>query len=171
MYVSLAPGMEHPAGVDPPADNVARCDRYTSSDEEENRPAPTTDDRVAGKRPMAMEPSPAEAAPAGAAAGPVMGQGSTSGSRAPKRRRLIRIVDDDDEEEEAAPTLVRRPRGHPNVAPGDGGRVAEDTPAAHVEQARPGGAEITTMAGLARRRVFLVQICKSIEESFFFREV
>ena len=71
--MSLAPGMEHPARVDPPADNAAWCYRYTSSDEDENRPVPTTDDRVAGKRPMAVEPSQAGTAPAGAAAGPVTG--------------------------------------------------------------------------------------------------
>ena len=101
MYVSLAPGMEPPAGVGPPAVIAARCDQYTSSDEEGSRRASTTDDRVAGKRPMAAEPSAAEAVPA--AVGPIMGQGSTSDTRAPKRRWLIINVDDDDEEEEAAP--------------------------------------------------------------------
>jgi len=151
VYVSLAPGMEHPAGMDNPADNAARCDRYNSSDEEENRPASTTDDRVAGKRSMAVEPSPAGAAPIGAAAGPVMGQRSTSDSRATKHRRLVRLVDDDDEEEEAAPTLVRRPCSHPDIAPG---HVAEDPPAAHVEQARPRGTEAALAARRARRRVF-----------------
>ncbi|XP_021321692.1 uncharacterized protein LOC110437546 [Sorghum bicolor] len=64
MYVSLAPGMEPPAGVGPPAVIAARCDQYTSSDEEGSRRASTTDDRVAGKRPMAAEPSAAEAVPA-----------------------------------------------------------------------------------------------------------
>ena len=78
MYVSLAPGMEQPAGVDPPADNAARCPQYTSTDEDQNRPALTMDDRVAGKRPMAVEPSPTEAIPAGTAADPSMGQGSSS---------------------------------------------------------------------------------------------
>ena len=66
--------MEHPARVDPPVDNAARCYRYTSSDEDENRPAPTTHNRVAGKRPMAVEPSQAETAPAGAAPGPGTGE-------------------------------------------------------------------------------------------------
>jgi len=145
--------MEHPAGMDPLVDDTARCDQYTSSDEGEDRPVPTTDDRVAGQRPMAVEPSPAGAAPSGAAAGSVMGQGSTSDSRAPKCCRLVRIVNDD-EEEEAAPTLVCRPRSCPDIAPGDGGRVAEDLPDAQVEQARPGGTEATTAAGRARRRVF-----------------
>jgi len=111
--------MEHPAGMDPPADDAARCDRYTSSDDGENRPVPTTDDTVAGKRPMVVEPSPAGAAHTGAATGPVMGQGSTSDSRAPKHHRLDRIVDDDVEEEEAAPTLVHRPCSRPDIAPGD----------------------------------------------------
>ena len=147
--------MEHSTRMDPPADDAARCDRYTSSDEGENRPAPTTDDRVAGKRPMAVQPSPARAAPRGAAAGPVMGQRSTSDSRAPKRHWLVRIVDDDDEEEEAAPTLVRRPRSRSDVAQGDGGRVVEDPPTAHVEQARPVGTEAAAAAGRARRRVFI----------------
>ena len=50
--------------------------------------------------------------------------------------------------------MVRRPRSRPDVASGDGGRIAEDPPAAHVEQARPGGAEMTAVAGRARRRVF-----------------
>ena len=127
--------MEHPARVDPLANNTARCDRYTSSDEEENQSTPTTDNRVARKRPIAVEPTLAEAAPAGTATGRVMGQGSISGSRAPKRRRLIRIVDDNEEEEEVAPTLVHRPHSHPDVAPGNDGRDAEDPPAAHVEQA------------------------------------
>jgi len=65
--------MEHLARVDPPADNATRCYRYTSSDEDENRPAPTTDDRVAGKRPMVVEPSPAGTALERAAPGPVFG--------------------------------------------------------------------------------------------------
>ena len=152
MYVSLAPGMEPPAGVDPPAVIAAQCDQYTSSDEEGSRRAPTTDDRVACKRPMGAEPSAAEAVPA--AAGPIMGQGLTSGTQAPKQRWLIRIVDDDDKEEEAAPTLVHRPRSCPDVALGDRGRVVRDPPAAHVEQARPGAAETVATAGRARRRFF-----------------
>jgi len=69
--------MDHPSGVDPPVDNIARCYHYTSSDEDQNRPAPTTDDRVAGKRLMAVEPPPAEAILAGSVADPLMGQGST----------------------------------------------------------------------------------------------
>ena len=63
VYVSLAPGMDQPAGVDQVVDDAARCPQYTSSEEEQNRPAPTTKDRVAGKRPMAVEPSPTEALP------------------------------------------------------------------------------------------------------------
>ena len=100
VYVSLAPGMDHPTGVYLPADNAARCLQYTSSDEDQSRPAPTMDNRVARKRPMAVEPSSMEAIPAGTAADPSMGQGSTS--HAPKRRRLVRIVDDDNEEDKAA---------------------------------------------------------------------
>ena len=138
--------------MDPPTISAARCDRYTSSDEEGSRRAPTTDDRVAGKRLMAEEPSAVEAMPA--AARPIMGQGSTSDIWAPKRRRLVRIVDDDEEKEEAAPTLVRRPCSHPDVAPGDGGRVARDPLAAHVEQARLGAAEAAATTGRARRRFF-----------------
>ena len=92
--------MDHPTGVDPPADNAARCFQYNSSDEDQSHPAPTTDDRVAGKRPMAVEPSSTEAILARTAADPSMGQGSTS--HAPKRRRLVRIVDDDNEEDKAA---------------------------------------------------------------------
>jgi len=80
VYVSLAPGMEHLTEVDPPADNAARCYRYTSNDEEDNRSAPTIDDRVAGKRPMAVGPSQAGATLAGTAPRPATGQGSASGS-------------------------------------------------------------------------------------------
>jgi len=47
VYISLAPGMENPVGVDPPEDDAARCPQYTSSEEEQNRPASTTEDRVA----------------------------------------------------------------------------------------------------------------------------
>ena len=119
MYVSLARGMENPAGVDPPEDDAAECARYTSSEEEQNHPAPTTEDRVAGKRPLAADPSPAEALPA-------------ESSQAPKRRRLVRITDDDDEEE-AAPSLVRRPCSRPDVAPATTGRVTSDPPAPHAE--------------------------------------
>ena len=135
VYVSLAPDMEHPAGMDLLVDDAARCDQYTSSNEGENRPAPTTDDRVADKRPMIVEPSSVGVAPTREAACPVMGQESTSNIRAPKRRWLVRIVEDNEEEEEAAPTLIRRPRSRPDVTPGDGGRVVEDPRAAHVEQA------------------------------------
>jgi len=112
--------MENPAGVDPLGDDAARCARYTSSEEEQDNPAPTTEDRVAGKRPLAADPSPAEALPA-------------ESSQAPKRRRLVRITDDDDEEEEVAPSLVRRPRSRPDVAPATTGRVTSDPPAPHVE--------------------------------------
>jgi len=114
MYVSLAPGIEHPTGVDPPMDNAARCYRYTSSDEDDGQAVPTTDDRVADKRPMAGEQSQAGVVPRESAQGPSSGQGSASGARAPKRRRLLRVVDDDEEEEEAAPDLVRRPRSRSN---------------------------------------------------------
>ena len=152
MYVSLAPGMDHPAGVDPPVDNAARCLQYTSSDKDQRRPASTTDDRVAGKRPMAVEPSSTEAIPAGTAAEPSMGQGSTS--HAPKRRRLVRIVDDDNEEDETALSLVRRPRSRPDVAPIDVDRVIRDPPAAHVEPIHPGGTEAVAAARRTRRRFF-----------------
>jgi len=146
--------MEPPARVNPPAISAARCDQYTSSDEEGSRRAPTTDDRVASKRPMTVEPSAAEAM--SVATGPIMGQGSTSDTRAPKRRRLIRMVDDDDEEEEAAPTLVRRPRSRLDVASSDGGRVAGDPLATHIKQARPRVAEAAATVGRARRRFFSV---------------
>jgi len=56
--------MENPVGVDPSEEDAARCARYTSSEEEQNHPAPTTEDKVAGKRPLAADPSPAEALPA-----------------------------------------------------------------------------------------------------------
>ena len=152
VYVSLAPGMDHPVGVDPLADNAARCLQYTSSDEDQSCPAPTVEERVAGKRPMAVEPSPTEAIPAETAADPSMGQGSTS--HAPKHRRLVRIVDDGDEEDETASSLVRRPRSHPDVAPIDTGRVTRDPPAAHNEPIRFGGAEAAATAGRTRRRFF-----------------
>ena len=93
VYVSLAPGMKNPARMDPPEGDAAWCPQYTSSEEEQNRPVLTTEDRVAGKRPLAVDPSPTEALPA-------------ESSQAPKRRRLVRIPDDDDEEVEAAPSLV-----------------------------------------------------------------
>ena len=49
VYVSLAPGMENPAGMDPPEGDAARCPQYTSSEEEQSRPTPSTEDRVGGK--------------------------------------------------------------------------------------------------------------------------
>jgi len=125
--------MENPAGVDPSEEDAARCARYTSS-EEQNHPAPTTEDRVAGKRPLAADPSPAEALTA-------------ESSQAPKRRRLVRITDDDDEEEEAAPSLVRRPRSRPDVAPATTVRVTRDPPAPHVVET---GAQAPS--GRTRRR-------------------
>jgi hypothetical protein len=134
VYVSLALGMENPAGEDLPVEDAARCDRYTSSEEEHIRPAPTTEERVAGKRPLAADPSPAPTLPA-------------ESSQAPKRRRLVRITDDDDEEEEAAPSLVRRPRSRPDSAPATTDRVASDPPAPRVTET---GAQVPT--GRARRR-------------------
>jgi len=126
--------MENLAGEDPPEDDTARCTRYTSSEEEQTHPAPTTEDRVAGKRPMAADPSPAEALPA-------------ESSQAPKRRRLVRITDDDDEEEEAAPSLVWRQRSRPDVAPATTDRVASDPPAPRVTET---GAQAPT--GRTKRR-------------------
>jgi len=85
--------MENPTGMDPPEGDATRCPQYTSSEEEQNRSAPTIEDRVAGKRPLVVDPSPAEALPA-------------ESSQDPKRCRLVRIAADDDEEVEAAPSLV-----------------------------------------------------------------
>ena len=127
--------------MDPPADDAARCPQYTSSEEDQNRPAPTTEDRVAEKRPMAMEPSATEALPA-------------ETSQAPKRRRLVRITDDEEEEEEAMPSLVRRPRSRPNITLIDAGRVTSDPPAPHTEPTRLGGAEAAAATGRTRRRFF-----------------
>jgi len=126
--------MENPAAEDPPEDDAARCARYTSSDEEQTHPAPTSEDRVAGKRPMAADPSPAEALPA-------------ESSQAPKHRRLVRIIDDDDEEEEAPPSLVRRPRSRPDTAPATTDQVASDPPAPRVAET---GVQAPT--GRTRRR-------------------
>ena len=78
-----------------------------------SRTAPTTEDRVAGKRPFVVDPSPAEALPA-------------ESSQAPKRRQLVRIADDDDEEEEAAPSLVRRSCSRLNIAAITGDRATSD---------------------------------------------
>jgi hypothetical protein len=124
----------------------------TDSDEEGSRRAPTKGDRVAEKRPMAMEPSSMKAILARATADPSMGQGSTS--HAPKHRRLVRIVDDDDEDDETATSLVRRPRSRPDIAPSDAGRVARDPPAAHVELICPGGIEAAAAVGRTRRSFF-----------------
>jgi len=132
--------MENPTGVDPPEDNAARRAQYTSSEEEQNRPAPTTEDRVAGKRPLVADPSPAEMLPA-------------ESSQAPKCRRLVRITDDDDEEE-AAPSLVRRPRSRPDVAPATIGRMASDPPAPHVELTRVVETRAEASTGRTRRRFF-----------------
>ena len=95
---------------------------WARSEEEQARPAPTTEERVAGKRPLAADPSPAPTLPA-------------ESSQASKHRRLVRITDDDDEEEEveeAAPLLVRRPRSRPDSAPATTDRVASDPPAPRV---------------------------------------
>jgi len=124
--------MEDPAGEDPPVEDAARCDRYTSSEEDQALPVPTTEERVAGKRPLAVDPLPAPTLPA-------------ESSQAPKRRRLVRIVDDDDEE--AAPSLVRRPRSRPDSAPTTTDRVASDPLAPRVVEM---GAQVPT--GRARRR-------------------
>jgi len=79
---------------------------------------------VAGKRPLVADPSPAETLPA-------------ESSKAPKHRRLVRITDDDDdEEEEAVPSLVRRPRSRPDVAPATTGRMTSNPPAPHVGPTR-----------------------------------
>ena len=104
--------------------------RYTSSEEEQNRPASTTKDRVVGKRPLAVEPSPTEALPV-----------ETS-------------VADDEDEEEAAPSLIRRPRNPPDVAPITAGRVTSDPPAPHTEPTQLGGAEAAAATGRTRRTFF-----------------
>jgi len=131
--------MESPAGEDPPEEDAARCARYTSSEEEQAHPTPTTKDRVAGKRPLAADPSPAPTLPA-------------ESSRAPKHRRLVRIADDDDEEEEAAPSLVRRPRSRPDVAPATTGLVTSDKPAPHAEPTRVVETGAQAPSGRVRRR-------------------
>jgi len=131
--------MENPAGEDPLEDDAARCAWYTSSEEEQAHPAPTTEGRVAGKRPLAADPSPVPTLPA-------------ESSQAPKRRRLVRIADDDDEEEEAAPSLVRRPRSRPNVAPATTGGVTSVPPASHVEPTHVVETGAQALTGRVRRR-------------------
>jgi len=132
--------MENPAGEDPPENDAARCTRYTSSDEEQSHPAPTTEDRVAGERPMAADPSPAATLPA-------------ESSQAPKRRRLVHIADDDDDDkEEAAPSLVRRPCSRSDVAPAATGWVTSDPPAPRVEPTRVVETEAQASTGRTRRR-------------------
>jgi len=130
--------MENPAGEGPPEEDVVRCTHYTSSEEEQAHPVPTTEERVAGKRPLPTDPLPTPTLPADPPA---------ESSQAPKRRRLVRIVDDDDDEEEAAPSLVRRPRSCPDNAPAATDRVASDPPAPQVVEM---GAQVPT--GRARRR-------------------
>ena len=87
-----------------------------------------------------MDQSPAEPLPA-------------ESSQAPKRRRLDRIADDDDEEE-AAPSLVRRPRSRPDVAPVTTVRMTSDPPAPHVEPTRVGETRAAAATGRTRRRFF-----------------
>jgi len=94
---------------------------------------------VAGKRPLAADPSPAPTLPA-------------ESSQAPKRRRLVRITADDDEEEEAAPTLVRMPRSRPDVAPATTGGVTSDPPAPHVEPTRVVETGAQAPTGIVRRQ-------------------
>ena len=132
--------MENPAGMDPP-EGAARFPQNISSVEEQNHPAPTTEERVAGKRPMAVDPSAAEALPA-------------ETSQAPKRRRLVRITDGDDEEEEAAPSLVRRPHSCPDIAPTTTGRVTSDPPAPHAEPTCLGETGVAAATVRTRRRFF-----------------
>jgi len=132
--------MENPVRVDLPKDDIARCAQYTSSEEDQNCPAPTTEDRAAGKRPLAVDPSPAEALLA-------------ESSQAPKRRRLVRITDDDEEEEEA-PSLVRRPRSRPDVAPATADRMTSDPPAPHAEPTHVRETGSAAATGRTRRRFF-----------------
>jgi len=94
---------------------------------------------VAGKRPLAADPSPTPTLPA-------------ESGKAPKRCRLVRIADDDDDEEEAAPSLVRRPRSHPDVAPATAGQVTSDPPAPHVEPTRVVETGAQAPSGRVRRR-------------------
>jgi len=117
-----------------PLEDAARCDWYTSSEEDQARPVPTTEERVEGKRPLAADPLPVPTLPA-------------ESSQAPKRRRLVRIIDDDDDDdEEAAPSLVRRPRSRPDSAPATTDQVASDSPAPRVVEM---GAQVPT--GRTRR--------------------
>jgi len=126
--------------MDPPEDDAARCPQYTSSEEEQNRLAPTTEDRVAGKRPLVTDPSLAEALLA-------------ESSQAPKRRRLVKITDDDDEEEDT-PSLVRRLCCRPDVAPVTTGQMTSDPPAPHVEPTRVVETRAAAPTGRTRRRFF-----------------
>ena len=96
---------------------------------------------MARKRPLVVDPSPAEALPA-------------ETSQASKRRRLMRITDDDNEEEVAAPSLVRKPRSRPDVAPATTGRVTSDPPAPHAEPTRLGETRAAAAIGRTRRRFF-----------------
>ena len=68
----------------------------------------------------------------------------------------MRIVNDEEEEDEATPSLVRRPRSRPDVAPIDTGWVTSDPPTPHTEPTRLGGVEAAAATGMTRRRFFAV---------------
>ena len=166
--------MEHPAGVDPPADDAARCDRYTSSDKGEDRPAPTTDDRVAGKRPMAVESTSAGAAPTGAAAGPVMGQGRLQTAKRPSAAGLLELS--------MTMTRRRRPRpwsADPATAPtlhlatlvGLPRIRLPRTSSRHGQEERRRRWRLGELGDGSSLRCTEAPFCKFIEKSLFFREV
>jgi hypothetical protein len=100
LYVSLAPGMDHPRSVEPLPRNVQQCYAHVNVEEEDGAPSAGTDidSRRAEKHPVTPEHSNKRS---GSLETTGMPENPTS-----KRRRMIQSWSDKDEEENPATNLL-----------------------------------------------------------------
>jgi hypothetical protein len=146
LYVSLAPGMDHPRNVEPPPWNVQQC--YAHIDDNkggEGAPSTRTDTRskMAEKQPVASDHSKKRPGSSEATGAPV---NSTS-----KRRRIIQDWSDEDDEENPIVDLLnpRQRKGveqtvhegpsRPAASPSQGMSTVPSAATSHVSSPSEGG--------------------------------
>jgi hypothetical protein len=145
LYVSLAPGMDHPRSVEPPPRNVQQCYAHVSVEEGEGTLSTGTDtrSRMDEKQPVAPKHSkkrPGSSEATGVAENPTS-----------KRHRIIQDWSDEDKEENSTADLLNPHRrkgvertvqegpSRPAVAPVRGTLRASTAATSHAPPPREGG--------------------------------
>jgi len=113
--------MDHPKGVEPPIQNVARCYVHSSDADdldEQRAPILEADDRAAGKRPVSIGPSKKRGGAPHQTSGSATVVEPSVENPVPKCRRLLQLIEDEEDKDSDTPNLVPRSRSEDVVPSG-----------------------------------------------------